>query len=399
MKDLSFMERLLDGVEVKTIHLGDLTTLQRGKRLIKSELQESGKYAVFQNSMIPLGYYHESNVSADTTFIICAGAAGEVGYSATEFWAADDVFTMSAPSRILSKYLYHALLDQKGKILSQVRRASIPRLSRLSVEKLLVPIPCPENPEKSLQIQAEIVRILDAFTAHTAELTAELTARKKQYNYYRDKLLSFEDGEVEWKPLGDENVGRFVRGGGLQKKDFTETGVGCIHYGQIYTHYGTFADKTKTFVSELFAKKAKMAQTGDLVIATTSENDEDVCKAVAWLGCEEVAVSSDACIYKHKLDPKYVSYFFQTEHFQKQKRPFITGTKVRRVNADNLAKILIPVPAFEEQVRIANILDHFDAITNSITEGLPREIELRQKQYEYYRDLLLSFPKPDEKAA
>jgi type I restriction enzyme S subunit len=178
----------------------------------------------------------------------------------------------------------------------------------------------------------------------------------------------------------------------LQKKDFTETGVGCIHYGQIYTYYGTYTNKTKSFVSEEFAKKARMAKFGDLVIATTSETDEDVCKAVAWLGNEEIAVSSDACFYSHNLNPKYVAYFFQTEQFQKQKRPFITGTKVRRVNADDLAKIKIPVPSKEEQERIATILDNFDTLTNSISEGLPKEIELRQKQYEYYRDLLLTFP-------
>ncbi|HQR81841.1 MAG TPA: restriction endonuclease subunit S, partial [Thiotrichales bacterium] len=205
----------------------------------------------------------------------------------------------------------------------------------------------------------------------------------------------FEDREVEWLPLGQPKVGEFIRGGGLQKKDFTDTGVGCIHYGQIYTHYGTYAYKTKTYVSEAFFNKARKAKTGDLVIATTSENDEDVCKSVAWLGSEEIAVSSDACIYRHKLNPKYVSYFFQTEQFQKQKRQHITGTKVRRVNADDLAKILIPIPSSEEQARIVAILDKFDALTNSITEGLPREIELRQKQYEYYRDLLFSFPKPE----
>lgn len=134
-----------------------------------------------------------------------------------------------------------------------------------------------------------------------------------------------------------------------------------------------------------------MAKHGDLVIATTSENDEDLCKAVAWLGDEDIAVSSDACFYSHKMNPKYVSYFFQTEHFHKQKRPFITGTKVRRVNVDNLAKIKIPVPSLEEQDRIANILDKFDTLTNSISEGLPKEIELRQKQYEYYREKLLNF--------
>ncbi|MEG2267668.1 MAG: restriction endonuclease subunit S, partial [Acinetobacter sp.] len=269
---------------------------------------------------------------------------------------------------------------------------ALPSIRKSEMEALKIPIPCPGNLKKSLEIQAEIVRILDAMTAHTAELTAELTARKKQYNYYRDKLFFFEGVDVDYLPMGQESVGQFIRGGGLQKKDFTEVGVGCIHYGQIYTHYGTFANKTKTFVSLDFFKKSRKAKCGDLVVATTSENDDDVCKAVAWLGNEEVAVSSDACIYRHKLNPKYVSYFYQTEYFQKQKRQYITGTKVRRVNADDLAKILIPIPTTEEQDRIVSILDKFDALTASITEGLPREIELRQKQYAYYRDLLLSFP-------
>ncbi len=181
----------------------------------------------------------------------------------------------------------------------------------------------------------------------------------------------------------------------VYKKDFTETGVGCIHYGQIYTFYTTYAHKTKTYVSLELAKKCRKAQTGNLVIATTSENDEDVCKAVAWLGDEEIAVSSDACIYKHKLNPKYVSYYFQTEQFHSQKRQYITGAKVRRVNADNLAKIFIPVPSVEEQTRVVNALDKFELLTNAINEGLPREIELRQQQYEYYRDLLFSFPKSE----
>ena len=150
--------------------------------------------------------------------------------------------------------------------------------------------------------------------------------------------------------------------------------------------------KQKTFVSENLAEKSRKAQSGDLVIATTSENDEDVCKAVAWLGNEDICVSGDACIYRHNLEAKYVSYFFQTKQFQKQKMKYITGTKVRRVNVDNLAKISIPVPSLEEQARIVSILDKFDTLTNSISEGLPREIALRQKQYEHYRDLLLNFP-------
>lgn len=128
-----------------------------------------------------------------------------------------------------------------------------------------------------------------------------------------------------------------------------------------------------------------------MIIATTSENDDDVCKAVAWLGENDIAISSDACFYSHSLEPKYVSYFFQTELFQKQKRQFITGTKVKRVNPNDLAKIIIPIPPLEEQQRIVAILDKFDALTHSISEGLPREIQLRKQQYEHYRNQLLSF--------
>nr|WP_321575838.1 restriction endonuclease subunit S [Escherichia coli] len=293
-------------------------------------------------------------------------------------------------------YLYYYLMHTlKPYIHKNSRKGSVPYITMPMLENFKFPIPCPNNLEKSLAIQSEIVRILDKFTALTAELTAELTMRKKQYNYYRDQLLSFDNEDVPHLPMGQKDIGEFIRGGTFQKKDFMDAGVGCIHYGQIYTYYGTYTKKTKTHISAALAKKCKKAQKGNLIIATTSENDEDVCKAVAWLGSDDIAVSSDACIYKHNLNPKYVSYYFQTEQFQNQKRQYITGAKVRRVNADNLSKILIPVPSMAVQERIVSILDKFDTLTNSITEGLPREIELRQKQYEYYRDLLFSFPKPE----
>lgn len=184
-----------------------------------------------------------------------------------------------------------------------------------------------------------------------------------------------------------------MRGTGIQKSDFTETGVGCIHYGQIHTHYGIWADKTLSFVNPTFASRLRKARSGDLVIATTSEDDEAVAKAVAWLGDEDVAVSTDAYIFRHTLNPKYVSYFFQTEQFQQQKRPYITGTKVRRISGDSLAKIHISVPSDEEQERIVAILDKFDALVNDLSSGLPAEIKARRQQYEHYRDKLLSFAK------
>ncbi len=196
-------------------------------------------------------------------------------------------------------------------------------------------------------------------------------------------------GGVRWTTLGE--VGKFTRGNGLQKKDFTESGIGCIHYGQIFTHYGTYAEKTKTFISTELAKKAKKANSGNLVIATTSENDEDVCKAVAWLGDDDIAVSSDAMVYDHKENPKYISYVFQTHDFFKQKKKFISGTKVRRVSSQNLAKINVALPPRDEQDHIVSVLDKFDKLVNDISEGLPAELNARRKQYEYYRTKLLTF--------
>lgn len=418
MSEMSYLEKLLDGVEVEWLPLGKLGELVRGNGLPKSDFTESGVPAIHYGQIYTFyGLSTETTksfVSHETAKKLKKVNSGDIVitntsenftdvgkalvYLGKEQAVTGGHATIFKPnSTIIGKYF--AYFTQTDSFANEKRKYSkgtkVIDVSASDMAKIIIPIPCPENPEKSLAIQSEIVRILDKFTALTAELTAELTMRKKQYNYYRDQLLSFDNEDVPHLPMGQKDIGEFIRGGTFQKKDFMDAGVGCIHYGQIYTYYGTYTKKTKTHISAALAKKCKKAQKGNLIIATTSENDEDVCKAVAWLGSDDIAVSSDACIYKHNLNPKYVSYYFQTEQFQNQKRQYITGAKVRRVNADNLSKILIPVPSMAVQERIVSILDKFDTLTNSITEGLPREIELRQKQYEYYRDLLFSFPKPE----
>jgi type I restriction enzyme, S subunit len=186
-------------------------------------------------------------------------------------------------------------------------------------------------------------------------------------------------------------LGELVRGNGIQKSDFSESGVGCIHYGQIHTHYGTWANETKSFVSAELASRTRRAKTGDLVIATTSENNAAVGKAVAWLGVEEVAVSTDAYIFRHRLDPRYVSYFFQTDQFQDQKHRYVTGTKVRRISGDALGKIRIPVPPLEVQREIVRVLDLFQSLEAELGAKLGAEFEARRHQYAYHRAWLLSF--------
>lgn len=387
---MPFIEQLLNGENVEWTPLGEVAELKRGNTITKKTSTE-GNYPVISGGKQPAYYINSFNREGET--ITIAGSGAYAGY--VMFWNepifVSDAFSIKVNNeQILPRYIYHFLLNIQDKIHALKSGGGVPHVYAKDVARFLIPLP-------PLSVQHRIVEILDKFTELEANLEAELDCRKRQYEYYRNQLLSFDMlnrggqklNDVKIMTLGD--LGTFVRGSGLQKKDFTPTGVGCIHYGQIYTYYGTYAKKTKSFVSQEFALKARKAKHGDLIIATTSENDEDVCKAVAWLGDEDIAVSSDACFYAHTMNPKYIAYYFQTELFQSQKRKFITGTKVRRVNAKDLAKIKIPLPPLAVQREIVEILDKFDTLCNSISEGLPKEIELRRKQYEYYRNQLLTF--------
>ena len=299
-------------------------------------------------------------------------------------------------------FLKHLLRSKevRGQIKQTASGVTRYNISKKRFINVCIPVP-------PIDVQTEIAKILDRFADYAAELQAELQARKEQYEYYRNLLLTFNttcggaDGkqkmmdnahrEVKWMTLGE--VGTFTRGNGLQKKDFTESGVPCIHYGQIYTYYGTSANKTKSFCSQELAAKITKVKKGNLIIACTSENIEDVCKAVAWLGDEDIVTGGHACVYEHNLNPKYVSYYFQTEDFYTQKKKYARGTKVIDIKATDLAKIIIPIPSFAEQERIVSILDRFETLINDLSQGLPAEIAAVQEQYEYYRNKLLSFPK------
>ena len=267
-------------------------------------------------------------------------------------------------------------------------------VTRFNVSKKLfaeIEIPLPP-----LEVQNRIVEVLDKMTTLTAELEAELEARKQQYEYYRNKLLTFNEigggiRQVKWKKISE--IGTIYRGIAYSKKDFTETGTPCIHYGQIYTRYGTFANKTFTYVSKELANGKRLAKKGDLVMAVTSENMEDVGKCLAWLGEDDILVSNHACFIRHSLNPKYFAYFLQTSYFFNYKKKISKGVKVIDLDLNMLGDMLIPVPSIEEQERIVSILDRFEALTTDLQSGLPAEIEARRQQYEYYRDKLLTFDK------
>lgn len=326
-----------------------------------------------------MGYYCRSNFDANTPFVITAGAAGDVGSCKEAFWAADDCLCLKCSNIVNNKFVLFFLETKQFYFKSQVRMGAIPRLSRKVVESLPIPIP-------PLSEQNRIVGILDTFTESIENLKKQISERKKQYEHYRDQLLDLEGKpEKDVKQFGE--ICEMIKGNGVQKTDFVDEGIGCIHYGQIYTHYGSFTYTTNKFVSKEVFDKAKKASKGDIVMTDTSENVEDICKSVAYLGEEDIAVSNHALIIKHRQNPKFLSYTTYTKSFFNQKRKYAYGVKVTGIKPDHLARFLIYLPSIEEQNHIVTILDTFEA---SIA-NLEQQLSLRQKQFEYYRNMLLTF--------
>ena len=369
------------GVEHKS--LGSLIQVFRGKRLTKKELSDEEKHPVYHGGLEPLGYYSQSNREGNTVMVINVGAsAGTVGYSNVDFWSSDGCFALGSSEQLISRYLYYALICQEKNLRSNVRVAGIPTLDASAVQRVVIPVP-------PIEIQEEIVGILDKYILLEAELEAELEARKTQYEHYRDTLLSFESKNVEWKELGE--IGSFTRGKRFVKTDILSKGFPCIHYGEMYTHYKISAKESKSFLDPSQAARLRVAKHGDVIIVAAGETIEDIGQGVAWLGESDVVIH-DACFaYSHKMHPNYVSHFLQTDIFHSQIKRYISSGKISSINASGLSKARIPVPPIEEQIRIATILDKFHILINDIAVGLPAEIQARRKQYEYYRNKLLTF--------
>lgn len=388
---MSKLEKLIqqycpDGVEYKA--LGEVTIMKRGTSATKGIMQ-AGNIPVISGGRQPAFYCNASNRTGEV--ITVAGSGAGAGY--VQYWNEPifvcDAFSIQGNETLNTKYVYYVLTSIQEKIYSTKKGGGVPHVHISSIDKFEIPVP-------PLPVQEEIVRVLDAFTELQAELQAELQKRKQQYNFYRDNLLTnfTTNQNVKEYTLGE--LGTITRGNGLQKKDFTKEGVGCIHYGQIYTRFGAFANKTLTYVNKELASRLLQVEKGNLVIACTSENVEDICKSVAWLGEENICTGGHACVYRHNQNPKYISYFFQTEYFFNQKKKYTYGTKVKDIKPDSIAKIKIPLPSLKEQERIVSILDNLYTLTNDLTSGLPAEMEKRRQQYEFYRDKLLTFKRKEE---
>lgn len=388
MKNLGTLIQELcpDGVEF--VKLGDVLDYEQPTKYIVKckDYQNEGMPVLTAGQTFILGYTDETNgifeASKENPVIIFDDFTTSFHWVDFNFKVKSSAMKML---RVLSerevsfRFVYYAMKCIKYQSLEHSRQW----ISKYS--QIEIPLP-------PIEVQTEIVRILDKFTSLEAELEAELDCRKQQYEYYRDKLLSFENvggQEVEWKKMSE--VGTFIRGKRFVRTDIVEEGVPCIHYGDIYTYYGLTATKAKTYLKPEKAEKMKFASKNDVVIVGAGENNMDIGIGVAWLSDEEVAIHDACYIFKSKMNPRFVSHYLRGSNYHLQIRKYVCEGKICSISSKSIGRSLIPVPSLQEQERIATILDRFESLTTSLQSGLPAEIAARHQQYEHYRDKLLTF--------
>ena len=385
MNDPGFLEKLLDGGTMEWLPLGAVT-----------KYEQPTKYRV--NSTEYSNDFETPVLTAGKTFIlgftdeiegICNASLNPViifdDFTTANKWVDFDFKVKSSAmklvrssdnSRFILRYIFHWLNTlPSGLVDGNHKRQWISNFCNKRI-----PTPCPDNPEKSLVVQAEIVRILDAFNELTTELTKELTTRKKQYNYYRDQLLTFDNSvDVTWKHLG--KIAEFKRGSSITKQNVIDGDIPVVAGGRKPAYFHNVSNRE-----------------GETIVIAGSGA---YAGFVSWW--ERPIFVSDAFTVKvnNEVLPKYCYYWLQSQ--QQRLHGLKSGGGVPHVYPRDVSPLLIPIPCLDnrnkslaEQARIVAILDKFDTLTTSLSEGLPREIELRQKQYTYYRDLLFNFPKPDE---
>jgi len=408
---MSFMEKLLEGVEVEWKALGEICEVGDGNHSSKypksNEMVNHGVPFIRGTNIVNgiisgqnMKYItpekhkelRKGHLKAYDVLIANRGEIGKIAYIPKHFAGSNLnsqlAWLRSKPAIILPRYLFFVLNTSFIQSGISGEGGALQQLTIRNIKLINIPVP-------SLEIQTEIVRILDTFTELTTELTTELGARKKQYNYYRDQLLTFEDGEVEWKALGDLTIDKFWIMPATPKFNENES-VPYITSKNIRGGHIYF--KKVKFISRqdyLNLSRNRPIIAGDFLIsmigtigevARVKESDIDFYGQNMYL----------VRLNDNLINSGYFLHFFDSPKMKSHFNAVKNNSGQGYLKANNINSIRVPVPSLEEQARIVAILDKFDALTHSITEGLPHEIELRQKQYAYYRDLLLNFPKPEE---
>ncbi|RSJ17314.1 putative type-1 restriction enzyme specificity protein [Streptococcus intermedius] len=356
--------------------LGEVVdTVTSPVKLTKKEYQVTGKIPIVdQGEQFIAGYADNEKYLEKDEYIIFGDHSEHVKYVDFAFvQGADGLKILKPKSGIKAKYIYYCFCNFYKKEGSYKRHWSKARTTQ-------IPIP------QSEEIQEKIVQTLDKFTDYVTELTSELTSRKKQYSFYRDKLLSFEDEvyQVEWKTLGEVCE---VYDGTHQTPKYTQLGIPFVSVENIRSLYTTEKYiskedydrfKIKPKVDDVF-----MTRIGDIGTCAVVDRDDDLAYYVSLALLRP---------NRERLNSSYLKYFIGSTHGRRELNKLIlhNATPIK-INKGDIGKIKIAIPSLEIQSRIVKVLDNFDTVCNDLNIGLPKEIELRQKQYEFFREKLLTF--------
>ena len=378
----TFLEKLLDGAEVEWKPLKDILIRTKGTKITAAEMKvlhkDNAPLKIFAGgktfALVNFEDIPEKDINKNPSIIVKSRGIIEFEYYDKPFSHKNEMWSYySNDKNINIKYIYYILENQEPYFQNLGSKMQMPQIATPDTDKYLVPIP-------PLSVQTKIVKILDALTALTSELTSELILRRKQYEYYREKLLNI-DGVNKVIELGDVGPVRMCK---RILKNQTESS-GDIPFYKI----GTFGKKPDAYISnELFQEykqKYSYPKKGDILISASGtigrtvifdgENSYFQDSNIVWIDNDETLVLN-----------KYLYHFYKIA-----KWGIAEGGTIQRLYNDNLKKVKISIPPLKEQQRIVSILDKFETLTNSITEGLPLAIEQSQKRYEYYRELLLNF--------
>ena len=370
----------------------NICNISIGEFVHKNKQRDDAPYPVYNGGISNTGFYDEYNNDGEMILISARGAnAGFVNKISGKYWAGNSCYTLDVKDRVNNNwiFIYYLIKNNEQKLLGEQQRGSIPAISKKQIEDFEIGVP-------PLEVQDEIVHILDNFTLLSAELSAELKARQKQYEFYRDELLAFKNEKYEYKTLG-EVATEMYRGNGIKRTEVTKTGIPCVRYGEIYTSYNVTFNECISHTNENIISSKKYFEHGDVLFAITGESVEEIGKSIVYLGKGRCLAGGDMVVMKHNQNPKYMAYVLSTTQAQMQKSRGKVKSKVVHSSVPDLKEISIPIPPLCVQEKIADMLEKLDKLCNDITDGLPAEIEARQKQYEYYRDKLLTFKeKKDE---
>lgn len=372
---MSKLEALLQGVNVDFIKIASIAELKRGKT-ITAKQKIDGDIPVISGGQKPAYYNAHFNRENETITIAGSGAyAGFVSYWNEPIFVSDAFSIKPNLSILNTRYVYYNLLTKQNCIYGLKKGVGVPHVYPKDLENLLLPIPCPDDPKKSLEIQQEIVRILDELTSLTNQLTTELETerqnRKKQFEFFREQLFRFEE-EVTLETLGSECD--IFTGGEAPNK--------CIK--------GTLPNDTFTYPIygngiEIYGYTDSYKIDKDAVtISSIGANTGNVYYRKAFF--TPIIRLKVVIPKKDNLKSKFIYHYLNTIKISTK------SSSVPNINASDVKKIKIPIPSLEDQERIVKLLDQFDATHSAIEEEITKEIKLRTQQYEYYREKLLSFP-------